>query len=62
VALRALAVVGDLPGLARCGDVAALQSDAPAPSDPQVHAAVEDQRLKLRRVSSLERGVGWGRR
>ena len=56
VALRALAVVGDLPGLARCGDVAALQSDAPAPSDPQVHAAVEDQRLKLRRVSSLERG------
>ena len=56
VALRALAVVGGLPTLERCVDVAALQRDAPAPSDPQVNAAVAEQRSRLRRVSSLERG------
>ena len=54
VARRALAVVGDLPPIDRCGDVAALMAAVPPPADPQLRAAVEEQRPRLVRVRSLE--------
>jgi eukaryotic-like serine/threonine-protein kinase len=56
VARRALAVVGELPAISRCGDLAALSAVVPVSADPQVRAAVEVQRSRLARVRSLEQG------
>jgi hypothetical protein len=54
VALRAIAVVSDLPAVARCGDIAALAAEVPPPDDPTVRARVDEQRARLARVHALD--------
>ncbi len=59
VALHALEVVSQLPGLERCADLEALAAEVPPPADPKVRAAVEDLRPRLLRVPALDNaGLG----
>ncbi len=54
VAVRALAIVGDLPQLARCTDLSTLAAQRPSPQDPAWRVAAEQQRQGLARVRTLE--------
>ena len=59
VALHALEVVSQLPGLARCADLEALAAEVPPPSDPKVRAGVDALRPRLLRVPALDNaGLG----
>jgi tRNA A-37 threonylcarbamoyl transferase component Bud32/tetratricopeptide (TPR) repeat protein len=55
IALRALEMVGGLPDIERCGDMAVLLAEVPPPSDPEVARKVNALREALVRVEALER-------
>jgi len=50
---RAVALVRGLPSTTQCADVASLEAETPLPSDPEVAAAVEEQRAVLARGRAL---------
>jgi hypothetical protein len=55
LAVRALDLVTNLPALAACSNVAALEAAVPLPSDPAAAATVAAVREDLARVGPLER-------
>ncbi|WP_422890216.1 protein kinase domain-containing protein [Nannocystis pusilla] len=55
VSLHALELVGGLPSLARCGDVAALDAAVAPPADPEAAVRVSAVRDGLVKVAALDR-------
>jgi tetratricopeptide (TPR) repeat protein len=55
VAIEALRVAHDLPGLGRCSDLAALADAVPPPGDPEVAARVVEVERGLARAEALAR-------
>ncbi|MFZ6184852.1 protein kinase domain-containing protein [Nannocystis pusilla] len=55
VAARGLEIIRGLQPVDDCADLRALANEAPLPEDPELRAALADQRARLERVGALDR-------